>query len=98
MLCCTPGILSVEMRKSVTIIIIMLVGVPLAIATTISTHPFWRWFELSTGIESYGHSGPAEWCYLFDYALFVLIAGFIVFKKGAPKSTGRENEPSNKAL
>jgi hypothetical protein len=76
----------------------MLVGVPLAIATTIIVHPFWRWFELSTGIELYGHSGPAEWCYVFDYALFVLIAGFIVLKTGAQKSNVRENEPSNKAL
>ncbi|KPJ98465.1 MAG: hypothetical protein AMJ60_08190 [Desulfobacterales bacterium SG8_35] len=86
------------MRKSVTIIILMLVVVPLAIAATIIAHPFWRWFELSTGIESYGHSGPAEWCYVFDYAVFVLIAAFIVLKTGAQKSTDRDNKPSNKAL
>jgi hypothetical protein len=86
------------MGKPVTIILIILVGVPLAIAATIIAHPFWRWFELSTGIESFGHSGPAGWCYIFDYALFVLMAGFMFFRKGSRRSIERTNKPSNATL
>jgi hypothetical protein len=39
------------------------VAVPLSILGTILLFPVWSWLEASTGIESVGHSGPAEWCY-----------------------------------
>ena len=29
----------------------------------ILTSPFWGWFEAKTGIESLGHSGPADWVF-----------------------------------
>jgi hypothetical protein len=43
-------------------------------------HPFWRWFEGVTGIESYGHSGPAEWCYWFVYSIIVVTAIYALLK------------------
>lgn len=38
-------------------------SLPLAIVTGIFTAPLWNAFEAHTGIESYGHSGPADWVY-----------------------------------
>lgn len=29
------------------------------------TAPFWGWFEKTSGIESLGHSGPADWVFEF---------------------------------
>ena len=55
-----------------TALIILVVTMPVAFIITIVTHPFWSWFEKASGIESYGHSGPADWCYWFVY--FTLVA------------------------
>ena len=35
----------------------------------IFTSPFWGWFEARTGIESLGHSGPADWVFELLFAL-----------------------------
>jgi len=52
----------------------LLVGCfPIAVIMTIFTSPFWAWFERQFGIEAYGHSGPASWCYLVMYGLLVAI-------------------------
>jgi hypothetical protein len=32
--------------------------------------PFWGWIEEEYGIESVGHSGPADWCFS---AVFLII-------------------------
>lgn len=40
------------------------VAVPVALAVTLLLYPVWSWLERTTGIESVGHSGPADWCYL----------------------------------
>ncbi len=49
------------------------------------TSPFWDWFERTTGIESYGHSGPDDWVFQFliglcSVILFVVLE--IVFRRG----------------
>jgi hypothetical protein len=36
--------------------------------------PLWSWIEATYGIESIGHSGPAEWCFWAIYGLFVVAA------------------------
>jgi hypothetical protein len=56
-----------------TLLAIILVAAPLSVAITILLFPLWSWFEASAGIESVGHSGPAEWCYVVVF--FLLVAG-----------------------
>jgi len=58
-------------------LIVMVITVPMAIIITIVTHSFWLWFEETTAIESYGHSGPAEWCYLAVYFILIVCVIFI---------------------
>lgn len=74
------------MRKLVISCLLLVVSLPIAFISTILLHPFWRWFEKLSGIESFGHSGPAEWCYWFDYIVLLVIAAFIV------SNTGKRNE------
>ena len=63
-----------------------LIVVPVSIVTTILLFPFWSWLEASTGIESVGHSGPAEWCYAAVFLLFTATSALIVFVR-------RQREP-----
>jgi len=46
---------------------------PVAAIVTILILPLWSWIEATFGIESIGHSGPAEWCYLATYAVCLCI-------------------------
>jgi len=55
----------------------VLISAPLSIVTTILLLPFWSWLEAATGIESVGHSGPAEWCYATVFFVFVASAVLI---------------------
>jgi hypothetical protein len=48
---------------------IALISAPAAIIATFVLTPFWSWLEATTGIESIGHSGPADWCYLVTLTL-----------------------------
>ena len=52
---------------------ILIIPIPIAVILTITTSPFWSWVERAFSIEAYGHSGPAEWCYLASYILIVII-------------------------
>lgn len=56
---------------------ICLVSAPVAIIVTIASIPFWSWIESSFAIESVGHSGPAEWCYLASYIIILSGAALI---------------------
>ncbi|HEX8710538.1 MAG TPA: hypothetical protein VF730_01610 [Terracidiphilus sp.] len=55
----------------------------------IATWPFWDWFEAKTGIESMGHSGPADWVFYFMAGLAAVIAfaalEFVFRKKHSPE-------------
>ncbi|NOT08360.1 MAG: hypothetical protein HOP28_09160 [Gemmatimonadales bacterium] len=51
---------------------ILLVCLPIAVLATLALTPFWSWLERAAGVESIGHSGPAEWCYYLVYALSLL--------------------------
>ena len=59
------------LNLSLKLLGVVVIVAPLSIVTTILLWPFWSWLEASTRIESLGHSGPAEWCYV---AVFLAIA------------------------
>jgi len=50
---------------------------PAAFFITLFTFPFWRWLESATGVESFGHSGPADWCYWLVYGILILLATYV---------------------
>jgi hypothetical protein len=42
---------------------------PPAFFLTIFLAPLWSWVESKYGIESIGHSGPADWCFYLIYGI-----------------------------
>ena len=71
------------MKRIVPYIIGILLALPLAVLVTFFSSPFWKWFEARTGIESYGHSGPADWCFAATFAVMILI--FVVWQMARPR-------------
>jgi hypothetical protein len=65
---------------SVGLLVLLL---PTAVVFTIMLFPLWSWIEDSFGIESVGHSGPADWCYLLVFGLLVVtvIPGFWILRR-----------------
>ena len=58
-------------------LLICILAMPAAIFVTLMTFPVWRWLEAVTGFESFGHSGPAEWCYMAVYISLVSTATYV---------------------
>ena len=42
---------------------IVVVCFPVSFVFTFLLTPLWSWMEATYGIESIGHSGPADWCF-----------------------------------
>ena len=80
------------MKKIISIGIVLVLALPIAFIATILVHPFWRWFERVSGMESFGHSGPAEWCYWFDYIAIVVIGVTILLCIGNRKVLKTDNK------
>jgi hypothetical protein len=75
-------------RVAVQVVIVLLAGLPFSFVFTFALVPLWRWVEGDLGIESIGHSGPAEWCFWLSYAIGVIAGLFLVMKstrKAPPK-------------
>jgi hypothetical protein len=47
---------------------------PVSFIVTFMLTPLWSWIEATYGIESIGHSGPADWCFWSVYGIFVAVA------------------------
>ena len=52
---------------------ILVACMPATFIGTFALYPLWSWIESRSGIESVGHSGPADWCFWTVYALLVAI-------------------------
>jgi hypothetical protein len=74
-----PGV-----RYLVLFAMVLVGSVPLSVVLTLLLFPLWRWLEATYCIESVGHSGPAEWCYLVTFLASVVIsscAGIVVMRR-----------------
>jgi hypothetical protein len=75
-------------RLSLTALGLLALAVPASIVTTFPLFPFWTWFERYTGVESMGHSGPADWCYLAVFLTMALaIASFMLIRHRSKERT-----------
>ena len=69
--------MSQSLRVLLSLLGVVLIAVPGTVVATLLLFPFWSWLEASTGLESVGHSGPAEWCYVVVFAL-LLTGGVLI--------------------
>ena len=60
---------------------VALVSIPVGLILTFLLAPVWSWLEATTGIESIGHSGPAEWCYLVTVGVVFCGIGGLLFAR-----------------
>ncbi len=73
-------------RYLVLVVVVLVTSVPLSVVLTLFLIPLWRWLEATYGIESVGHSGPAEWCYVVTFLASLVIsscAGILVVRRRA---------------
>ena len=79
-----------KFRARIKILVIALtlimVCIPLAIIITILSNPLFLWIENTFSIESVGHSGPAEWCYVTVYLILISVSALIWLKYRRPKA------------
>jgi hypothetical protein len=85
----------------------ILVGLPTGFVLGVLTAPCWGWFEASTGIESLGHSGPADWVYMLlgsvsSIAVFSILECMVrrdlaVASLDSASHCAREDMPSRKS-
>ncbi len=61
------------LRICVFICGLLIVSLPAAIIITFVLSPLWSWIEATYGIESIGHSGPSDWCFVLVYSLLCAI-------------------------
>lgn len=61
-------------RSIAMIGVIVLLGVPVTFVATIALLPLWSMIERRYGIESVGHSGPADWCFWTVFVIYLLSA------------------------
>lgn len=66
-------------RTLAVIGLVALVGVPVTFFATIALLPLWSAIESRYGIESVGHSGPADWCFWTVFVIY--LAGAWVFSR-----------------
>jgi hypothetical protein len=58
--------------------LIVLLGVPVTFFATIALLPLWSAIELRYGIESVGHSGPADWCFWTVFLIYLAVTLAVV--------------------
>ena len=64
--------------------VIVLAIVPSAVLTILLL-PLWSWIEARFQIESVGHSGPADWCFVATYAVVLAVFGLVVAVLARPR-------------
>jgi len=79
--------MSRPLRLFLALLGVVVIAVPLSIVTTILLFPLWSWLEASTGIESVGHSGPAEWCYAVVFLVLAPSAALLVLIRDRAKGS-----------
>ena len=68
------------------------VAAPVAFVATLLLFPFWAWLENRFGIESIGHSGPDDWCFIATYA--AIVAGALLLLLRVYLSRRRTAQPN----
>jgi hypothetical protein len=67
-------------KRVAGVVFILLLLLPASFVTTFLAWPFWSWIEQTFGIESMGHSWPAEWCFIATYLCFAAVGGGLAWR------------------
>ena len=64
-------------------------ALPLSAITTLALLPLWRVIEARYGIESVGHSGPSDWCFILLYVLWLSVGAAVFALRARRRQTAR---------
>ena len=73
------------LRHFVGLTAVLALCAPAAFILTFLLSPLWSKIEATYGIESIGHSGPADWCFGLMYFL-IATTGLLVYWRLARRS------------
>ena len=59
--------------RFLVVLAILVISMPPAFMLTIALLPLWSHIEATYGVESVGHSGPADWCFELTYVFVVAL-------------------------
>jgi hypothetical protein len=62
-------------RRAAVLILNAVAAMPASVIATLASIPFWSFVERRFGIESVGHSGPADWCFEVVYVVWMALTG-----------------------
>jgi len=67
------------LKRFILLFVAIVLAVPVSVVLTFLLLPLWNWLENTHGIESVGHSGPADWCFVATFSVVValIVAGWI---------------------
>jgi hypothetical protein len=60
--------------SAIGVTLLALTAIPTAFIITLLLYPLWSWIEATYGVESVGHSGPADWCFMTVYIVLLACA------------------------
>jgi len=66
-------------RHLLSLALLAIAAIPAAFIITFMLYPLWSWIEATYGIESVGHSGPADWCFFAIFGVLVALAAMLVW-------------------
>jgi hypothetical protein len=72
----------------VAVVVLFLAAVPAAAIATFLLYPLWSWIEATYGIESVGHSGPADWCFMLVYGIVIVSLLPLLWRRWRRRSPG----------
>jgi hypothetical protein len=86
------------MRRIVVAVLLALVAVPASIISTVALFPLWGFLERRFGIESVGHSGPAEWCFVTVYVIWTIFTwvAWLAVVRRAERSPDSQRDPARR--
>ncbi len=86
-------------RKTAIGLSIVALTLPVAFVATFLLMPLWSAIESSTRIESVGHSGPADWCFIATWAasLGLAIGAAVVVRRSRTRASASAGETSSLA-
>lgn len=84
-------------RAVLLLVGIVVLSMPVTFVVTIPLMPVWSAIERRWGIESVGHSGPADWCFSLVFATcvttFTLVARRLRRTKRGVSTTVEDSPP-----
>ncbi len=79
------------MRDLIRGVAVLAAALPASFVLTFLLSPLWSWVERDLGIESMGHSGPAQWCFWATYLVLSVAGMLVAFRgRGEPAAGGGE--------